>query len=47
MVLLEHLDVGVFWETVFAGAGKVGCFPAGAVEVLLDLRWHAAGGKLD
>lgn len=40
MVLFQHLDVRVLWQAAFAGAGEVGGFPAGAVEVLLNLRRH-------
>lgn len=44
VVLFYHLYVGVLGETVFANGGEVGGFPAGAVQVLLDLGGH--GGAL-
>lgn len=44
VVLLYHLDVGVFGEAGLADGGEVGGFPAGAVEILFDLRRH--GGVL-
>jgi hypothetical protein len=42
VVILQHLNVGVIWETVLADRGEVGGLPAGAVEILLDLRRHGA-----
>lgn len=42
VVILQHLNVGVIRETVLADRGEVGCFPTGAVEILLDLRRHDA-----
>lgn len=41
MVVLQHLDIRVVGETVLADGGEVGRFPAGAVQVLLDLRRHS------
>ena len=42
MVILQHLHVGVVREAVLADGGEVGGLPAGAVEILLDLRRHDA-----
>lgn len=42
VIILQHLDVGVIWQTVFTDRGEVGGLPAGAVEILLDLRRHGA-----
>ena len=42
MILFQHLDVRVLRQAAFAGAGEVGGFPAGAVEVLLNLRRHVS-----
>jgi hypothetical protein len=43
VVLFDHLHVRVFGEAVLADGGEVGGFPAGAVEVLLDLGRHVGG----
>jgi hypothetical protein len=44
--LFDHLDVWVFWETVLADGGEVGCLPTRAVEILLDLRRHVGQTEL-
>lgn len=41
MVVLQHLDIRVVGETVLADGGEIGRLPAGAVQVLLDLRRHS------
>lgn len=40
MILLQHLDIWVLWQTILTYRGEVCGFPAGAVEILLDLGWH-------
>lgn len=40
IIRLDHLNVWIVGETVFADRGEVGGLPTGAVEILLDLRGH-------
>lgn len=40
IICLDHLNVWIVWETVFADRGEVGGLPTRAVEILLDLRRH-------
>lgn len=43
MVLLEHLHIWVIWQAFLAHRREVGRLPAGAIQVLLDLRRHGGG----
>jgi len=40
MILLEHLNEGVFRQAVFANAGEICGFPTRSVQILFDLRRH-------
>jgi hypothetical protein len=40
MIIFKHLHVRVIGEAVLADGREVGSLPAGAVEILLDLRGH-------
>jgi hypothetical protein len=40
IIRLDHLNVWIVGETVFADGGEVGGLPTGTVEILLDLRRH-------
>jgi len=40
IVFLDHLNVGVFRQTLFADGGKVGGLPARPIKILLDLGRH-------
>ena len=43
IILLQHLHVGVLRQTSLTHGWEIGCLPARAIQVLLDLRRHLRG----